>query len=68
MILVLVGGETSCKVCNAIGSTNLQVIDEAAFAIPLCLDFKAQWIITKSGNLGNATTLVNILKYIERHK
>ena len=68
VILVLVGGETSCKVCNAIGSTNLQVIDEADFAIPLCLDFKAQWIITKSGNLGNAATLVNILKYIERHK
>ncbi len=68
VILVLVGGETSNKVCSAIGSTNFQVIDEADSAIPLCLDFKAQWIITKSGNLGNPSTLVNILKYIERHK
>ncbi len=68
VILVLVGGETSYKICSAIGSTNLQVIDEADSAIPLCLDFKAQWIVTKSGNLGTSSTLVNILKYIERHK
>ena len=68
VILVTVGGETSYKVCSAIGISNLQVIDEAESAIPLCLDFNARWIITKSGNLGNASTLVNILKYIERHK
>ena len=68
VILVTVGGETSYKVCSAIGSSNLQVIDEAENAIPLCLDFNARWIITKSGNLGNSSTLVNILKYIERHK
>ena len=68
VILVLIGGETSYKVCSAIGSTNLQVIDEADSAIPLCLDFNAQWIVTKSGNLGTSATLINILKYIERHK
>lgn len=68
VILVTVGGETSYKVCSAIGSSNLQVIDEAESAIPLCLDFNARWIITKSGNLGNTSTLVNIIKYIERHK
>lgn len=68
VILVTVGGETSYKVCSAIGSSNLQVIDEADSAIPLCLDFNARWIITKSGNLGNSSTLVNIIKYIERHK
>ena len=68
VILVVVGGETSYKVCNAIGSTTLQVIDEADSAIPLCLDFKAQWLVTKSGNFGTASTLINILKYIERHK
>jgi len=68
VILLLVGGETSYKVCSAIGSTNLQVIDETDSAIPICLDFNARWIITKSGNLGTSSTLVNILKYIERHK
>ena len=68
VILVTVGGETSYKVCSAIGSSNLQVIDEAESAIPLCLDFNARWIITKSGNLGTSSTLVNIIKYIERHK
>ncbi|MDD3593710.1 MAG: four-carbon acid sugar kinase family protein [Candidatus Gastranaerophilales bacterium] len=68
VILVLVGGETSYKCCRAIDSTTLQVIDEADIAIPLCLDFKAQWIVTKSGNLGNSSTLINVLKYFERHK
>ncbi|MFA6990099.1 MAG: nucleotide-binding domain containing protein, partial [Candidatus Gastranaerophilaceae bacterium] len=68
VILVLVGGETSYKCCNAISSRHLQLIDEVEHAVPLCLDHKAQWIVTKSGNLGNPVTLVNILKYFERHK
>jgi D-threonate/D-erythronate kinase len=68
VILVLVGGETSYKCCNAISSKHLQLIDEVEPAVPLCLDHKAQWVVTKSGNLGNPVTLVNILKYFERHK
>jgi uncharacterized protein YgbK (DUF1537 family) len=68
VILVLVGGETSYKCCNAISSRHLQLIDEVEPAIPLCLDHKAQWIVTKSGNLGTAVTLINVLKYFERHK
>ena len=27
----------------------------------------AQWIVTKSGNLGGANTLIDILKYFESH-
>ncbi len=68
VILVLAGGETSFKCCRAIESSNLQVIDEADFAIPLCLDYYARWIVTKSGNLGTPNTLINILKFLERHK
>lgn len=68
VILVLVGGETSYKCCNLIGSRHLQLVDEVEPAVPLCLDHKAQWVVTKSGNLGTPITLVNILKYFERHK
>lgn len=68
VILILIGGETSYKCCNAINSKHLQLIDEVEPAIPLCMDHKAQWVVTKSGNLGGPKTLVNILKYFEQHK
>jgi uncharacterized protein YgbK (DUF1537 family) len=68
VVLILIGGETSYKCCNAINSKHLQLIDEVEPAIPLCLDHKAQWVVTKSGNLGTPATLLNILKYFEKHK
>ena len=68
VILITVGGETSYKCCKAIDSQNIQLIDAVAPAIPLCIDHKAQWIVTKSGNLGNPNTLVEVLKYFEQHK
>jgi uncharacterized protein YgbK (DUF1537 family) len=63
--LILVGGETASTCCKAINSNHLQLIDEVDHAIPLCLDQKAQFIITKSGNLGTPKTLVNIMSYLE---
>lgn len=66
LILITLGGETSYKCCSAIGSTQLQLIDEVAPAIALSMDHKAQWIVTKSGNLGNSNTLVDILKYFQK--
>ena len=66
-ILITLGGETSYKCCSAIGAYQLQLIDEVAPAIALTLDHNAQWIVTKSGNLGNANTLIDILKYFETH-
>lgn len=68
VILITVGGETSYKCCKAIGSQNIQLIDAVAPAIPLCIDHKAQWIVTKSGNLGNPNTLIEVIKYFEQHK
>lgn len=68
LILVSIGGETSYKCCKAIESKHLQIIDEVEPAIPLCLDHKAQWIVTKSGNLGSPNTLVNIVKYFKKHQ
>lgn len=67
-LLITVGGETSFKCCKAINSNSLHVIDSVLPAIPLCLDTKAQWIVTKSGNVGNTNTLVDILKYFEQHE
>ena len=68
VILMTIGGETSYKCCKAIDSQNIQLIDAVAPAIPLCIDHKAQWIVTKSGNLGSSNTLVEVLKYFEQHK
>lgn len=67
-ILISVGGETSFKCCKAINSNSLQIVDAICPAIPLCLDMKAQWIVTKSGNLGNSNTIIDILKYFEHHE
>ena len=67
-ILIAVGGETSFKCCKAINSNNLQIVDAICPAIPLCLDSKAQWIVTKSGNLGNSNTLIDIIKYFGQHE
>ncbi len=68
LILITLGGETSYKCCSAIGATQLQLIDEVAPAIALSLDHNAQWIVTKSGNLGVVNTLIDILKYFELHE
>lgn len=68
LIFVAVGGETSYKCCNAIGSKHLQLIDQVEPAIPLCLDHEARWIVTKSGNFGTPNTLVNIVKYFKQHQ
>lgn len=68
LIFVAVGGETSYKCCNAIGSKHLQLIDQVEPAIPICLDHEARWIVTKSGNFGTPNTLVNIIKYFKQHQ
>lgn len=68
VILITLGGETSYKCCSAIDSLQLQLVDEVAPSIALSIDHKAQWIVAKSGNLGNANTLIDILKYFETHE
>lgn len=68
VILITLGGETSYKCCAAIDSLQLQLVDEVAPSIALSIDHKAQWIVAKSGNLGNPNTLIDILKYFEMHE
>ncbi len=67
-ILISLGGETSYKCCAELGAFQLQLIDEVAPAIALCMDHEAHWIVTKSGNLGGVNTLIDILKYFENHE
>ena len=61
MILITLGGETSYKCCKSIDSNELQLVDEVAPAISICSDINRKWVITKSGNLGNSNTLIEIL-------
>lgn len=68
VILITLGGETSYKCCKELDSNELKLIDEAAPAISLCSDINRKWIITKSGNLGNTNTLIDILNYLARHE
>ena len=68
VLLITLGGETSYKCCKAIDSNELQLIDEVAPAISICSDINHNWIITKSGNLGNSNTLIEILNYLAHHE
>ena len=67
-ILITLGGETSYKCCKAIQSNELMLIDEVAPAISICSDINKRWIVTKSGNLGNTKTLIEILDYFKHHE
>lgn len=68
-VLITLGGETSYKCCNAINANQLKLIDEVLPAIALSKNANSdQWIVTKSGNLGGCSTLIEILKYFEKHE
>ena len=68
VILITLGGETSYKCCKAIKSNELKLVDEVAPAISICSDINNRWIVTKSGNLGNTKTLIEILNYFKYHE
>lgn len=68
VVLITLGGETSYKCSKAINSNELRLIDEVVPAISICQDINNKWIITKSGNLGNTNTLIEILNYLAHHE
>jgi len=68
VMLITLGGETSFKCCDKLESKELKLVDEVAPAISLCKDVNSQWIVTKSGNLGNTKTLIEILNYFKFHE
>jgi len=59
-ILITIGGETSYRCSKAINCEYFQVVDAILPSIP-------QLIVTKSGNLGTSSTLIDIVKYFEHH-
>lgn len=65
-ILIMVGGETSYKCAYRIESKYLRILDAIMPAIPLCRDAKGKIIVTKSGNFGSLSTLVDIINYFDR--
>ena len=67
-VFITIGGETTYKCCKALDSKNLFLIDEVTQAIPLCLDKNSHWLISKSGNLGNSNTLVDIINYFNKYE
>ena len=64
-ILITLGGETSYKCCAALGINQLELVDEVAPAIALSKDNENRFVVTKSGNLGGANTLIDILDYFQ---
>lgn len=68
LILITLGGDTSYKCCCAINSKQLQIIDEIENAVALTLDHKSQWIVSKSGHIGDKYSIIDILKYFDKHK
>ena len=68
-ILITLGGETSYKCCDALGVCQLSLVDEVLPAIALSKNIDStQYIVTKSGNLGKDTTIMDILRYFETHE
>ena len=66
--LILIGGETSYKCLDSIGSTYLEILDAIMPSIPLCIDKNGKIIVTKSGNFGTANTMLDILNYFDKAK
>ncbi|MEB3287086.1 MAG: four-carbon acid sugar kinase family protein [Vampirovibrionales bacterium] len=66
--LVLTGGETASKVCQALHSQTLKLLDEAQPSVPVCLDDKGHWIITKSGNFGEPMLLAKLVRFVKDHE
>lgn len=66
--LVLVGGETTCQVCQELRSNQLEILAEADDSIPLSTDNQGRWIITKSGGFGTPLALANVVKFIKQHE
>ncbi|MGE0199329.1 MAG: four-carbon acid sugar kinase family protein [Candidatus Melainabacteria bacterium] len=66
--LVLIGGETTYEVCQALECGRLTLVAEVEPAIPLLRDTQGRWLVTKSGNFGTPMTLAHILEFFRKHE
>ena len=67
-VLITIGGETSYKTLKAINCNHLELSDTILPAISLCMDKSGRYIVTKSGNMGTTTALVDIINYFKHHE
>ena len=68
--LILIGGDTSIKVLNALGAKEVAIEGEVLPGIPMGRIMGGEWdgmkIITKAGGFGDRYTLVRIIKSIRK--
>ena len=68
--LILIGGDTSIKVLNALGAKEVAIEGEVLPGIPIGRIIGGEWdgmkIITKAGGFGDRYTLVRIIKSIRK--
>ncbi len=68
--LILIGGDTSIKVLNALGAKEVAIEGEVLPGIPIGRIMEGEWdgmkIITKAGGFGDRYTLVRIIKSIRK--
>ena len=67
-VLITIGGETSYKCTKALNCEYLQITDTILPAISLSMDSNAKFIVTKSGNMGSTTALIDIINYFKHHE
>lgn len=66
--LVLTGGETAAYVCRQLDVEVLEVIDQADPSVPVTIDAKGRWIVTKSGSFGAPESLANIVRFLRERE
>jgi len=70
--LVLIGGDTSIKVLNALGAKGVLIEGEVMPGIPIGRIIEGEWnemrIITKAGGFGDSYTLAKIIKFARKER
>jgi uncharacterized protein YgbK (DUF1537 family) len=68
LLLILIGGETSCEVLRSMGFQGLHIEGEIIPGVPICRIIGGKWsrllLITKAGSFGDESTFEEILKSI----
>jgi uncharacterized protein YgbK (DUF1537 family) len=70
--VVATGGSTVRSLCNRWNAVGLDLIDEIAPGVPLCIvnggRFDGLTLVTKAGGFGDVETLVTIVEYCQTRK
>lgn len=66
--LVLCGGQTSQTITQALGVSQLKVLAEIEPNVALSQDEQGRCVVTKSGNFGDALTLIHVVDFLKHHQ